>query len=59
MVGKVVNKHSNIAVQASNNTDAQFHNNQHLPAVGYSPLEIATLVCFIVGAIQVKLFVKA
>lgn len=54
MVGKCVNKYSVIPTDITNTTDAQ-----PLPAldstVHYSPVEIATLVCFMVGSIQVKL----
>lgn len=50
MVGKSVNKYSNIHADIGNSTDTQIHE----PAYDYSPMEIATLICFMVGVIQVK-----
>lgn len=51
MVGKCVNKYSNVHAEITNSTDTQMHDST---TTGYSPVEIATLVCFIVGVIQVK-----
>lgn len=50
MVGKSVNKHSNILAQVSNATDTQHHDQPS----AYSPIEVASLICFIVGVIQVR-----
>lgn len=51
MVGKCVNKFSNINPDViSNTTDTTLE----LPSsTGYSPIQIATLICFMVGVIQV------
>lgn len=52
MVGKCVNKYSNIQMEVvGNSTDTQL---LQPAASDYSPLEIATLVCFIVGVIHVR-----
>lgn len=51
MVGKCINKYSNIQQVSSNSTEAALSNE---PSIGYSPVEIATLVCFMVGVIQVN-----
>lgn len=50
MVGKCVNKYSNLYTVVNNSTDTQ----QLEPLAVYTPIEIATLVCFMVGVIQVK-----
>lgn len=53
MVGKVVNKYSTVQQIVANSTDTSIPS--VLPSgVSYSPMEIATLVCFIVGVIQVN-----
>jgi solute carrier family 26, other len=61
MVGKAVNKYSNIASadKALNHTDAFLHYNQssYQIKVEYSPIEVATSICFIVGVIQVLMYV--
>lgn len=55
MVGKCVNKYSNIQPDIiANSTDTQVY----VITKGYSPIEVATLVCFIVGVIQVKFKIK-
>lgn len=52
MVGKCVNNHANIHLAVSNSTETNLA--LHEPTAVYSPMEVATLVCFIVGVIQVK-----
>lgn len=54
MVGKCVNKFSNVQMEVANSTDTQLL--QSTSPTMYSPMEIATLVCFIVGVIQVKVY---
>jgi hypothetical protein len=56
MVGKAVNKYSNIVAsgQGMNRTDLLPHHDQSHPGE-YSPIEIATLICFIVGVMQVRM----
>lgn len=51
MVGKCVNKYSVIPTVVTNSTDTQTHTTLEST---YSPIEIATLVCFMVGVIQVN-----
>lgn len=53
MVGKCVNKFSNIETGIANATITQM--NETATGYSYSPIEIATLVCFMVGMIQVKI----
>lgn len=55
MVGKCVNKFSNIQMVVGNSTDTQL---LQPTTTMYSPMEVATLVCFIVGVIQVNHFVE-
>lgn len=56
MVGKCVNKYSEIQTDITNSTDTQPHASlESTVHYSYSPIEIATLVCFMVGIIQVKL----
>lgn len=56
MVGKCVNKYANVPVAlvaqvgVGNLTAEAFTQSN----VTYTPVEVATLVCFIVGVIQVK-----
>jgi hypothetical protein len=52
MVGKSVNKYSNIHADIANSTVTQIH--EQPLAYDYSPIEIGTLICFMVGVIQVK-----
>lgn len=54
MVGKCVNKYSNLDAVVSNSTVN--HSSDAVTGHSYSPIEIATLVCFMVGVIQVKCF---
>lgn len=50
MVGKCVTLYANVPIVIANSTDTQ----EHDMTTVYSPIEIATLVCFIVGVIQVQ-----
>jgi hypothetical protein len=64
MVGKCVNKYANVPValisQHSSSSSNGFGNltaeafTQQQPEIMYTPIEVATLVCFIVGVIQVN-----
>lgn len=51
MVGKVVNKYSTVQQIVANSTDTSPLSEPS--GAGHSPMEIATLVCFMVGVIQV------
>lgn len=54
MVGKCVNKFATVPSDVTNSTVTQL--NETATGHLYSPVEIATLVCFMVGVIQVKSF---
>ena len=45
-----MNKYSNIHAEVSNSTDILMHE----PAYNFTPIQIGTLICFMVGVIQVK-----